>query len=402
MSWRYYHTVWFIMGFGWVSLYLVRMGLSPLLEMIMEEFHISYAMAGTLFSALFYSYGLMQLPSGYLGDRFGRRRILIIGTFLWFLISLATALVKTVTMLILMRFLIGMVHGIYFGNDRSTIVSFTPEEKMGQGQGISFMGLGLGLFLSVFFAGIIAEHYNSWRMVFVIFSIPSLITSLLIFKYIREPQIPPSERKGLKVRQAYRESLINRNLWLLYLVGFTFLFAYWMLIIWMPSIYSEIGIKGVANRSLLSGILGLIGIPALFVSGMYSDLLVKKGHGRKGFIAIIILLWALLMLLIGYAVGSKAPTTLITVMFWGSALVVFGVWPPYYALLSEMAPKDTVGTTFGLANFIGFFGAWIAPALTGWIKDYTGSFSVGLYLSGILLVVGAVIILAVRPLEKEA
>ncbi len=138
------------MGFGWISLYLVRMGLAPLLDMIMDEFHISYAAAGSLFSTIFYSYCLMQLPSGYLGDRFGRRRILIMGTLFWFLFSIATAFAQTITMLILIRFFTGMAHGTYFGNDRPTIIAFTPREKMGLGQGISFMGLCLGLFLSVF------------------------------------------------------------------------------------------------------------------------------------------------------------------------------------------------------------------------------------------------------------
>jgi MFS family permease len=83
------------MGFGWISLYLVRMGIAPVLGMIMEEFHLSYAMAGSLFSVIFFSYTLMQIPSGNLGDRFGRRKILILSTSLWFLLSLATAAVQT-------------------------------------------------------------------------------------------------------------------------------------------------------------------------------------------------------------------------------------------------------------------------------------------------------------------
>ncbi len=66
MPWRKYHTIWFVMAFGWVALYVVRMGISPVLGMIMEEFHISYATAGSLFSAIFLSYTLMQVPSGYL------------------------------------------------------------------------------------------------------------------------------------------------------------------------------------------------------------------------------------------------------------------------------------------------------------------------------------------------
>ena len=73
MAWRKYHTIWTVMALGWVSLYIVRMGMTPVMGMIMKEFQISYATAGSLFSAIFISYTLMQVPSGYLGDRFGRR-----------------------------------------------------------------------------------------------------------------------------------------------------------------------------------------------------------------------------------------------------------------------------------------------------------------------------------------
>jgi len=388
------------MGFGWISLYLVRMGLAPLIGMIMEEFQISYATAGALFSAVFYAYGLMQLPAGYLGDRFGRRRILVIGTFLWFLLSLATVFAKTFTMLILARLLTGMAHGIYFGNDRPTITAYTPKEKMGQGQGISFMGLCLGLFFSVFLAGMIAEYFQRWRLVFVVFSFPSLITSFMIFKYIQEPPGLSSDGKPLQTRLAYREALIDRNLWLMYIVGFLMLFAYWVLVTWMPSIYKEMGIKGVTNQSLLSGIMGLIGVPGLIISGMLSDWIVQKGYRRKGFIATAMLIWALLMLGLGFAIENRTSSTLIAILSLSSALFVFGVWAPYFALLSEMAQKAIVGTTFGVANFIGSLSAWVAPSLTGWMKDNTGSFAAGLYLSGFLMVGGVILMMAVSPLKK--
>ena len=213
------------MGFGWVSLYLLRMGMGPILHMLIEEFNISYATAGLLFSAIFCSYSAMQLPSGYLGDRFGRKKILIIGTFLWFVLSLVTAVAQTFRMLVVVRFLTGIAHGVYFGNDRPTIIAFTPRGKMGQEQAISLIGLAFGFFLSVFLSGIIADYFQSWRFVFIVFSVPSLVTCLLLSKYVREPSRSPSDGGEPNPKPLYRQVFLNRDLWLMYLLGATILFA---------------------------------------------------------------------------------------------------------------------------------------------------------------------------------
>ncbi|MBW2616826.1 MAG: hypothetical protein JRD02_11710 [Deltaproteobacteria bacterium] len=143
--------------------------------------------------------------------------------------------------------------------------------------------------------------------------------------------------------------------------------------------------------------MGLVGVPALFVSGVLSDVFARKGYGRKGLIVANASIWALLMFGLGYAVEIRASSVLISALFFSSGLVMFGVWPPYYALLSELVPQEIAGTTFGLANFIGFLSAWIAPYLTGWMKDATGSFSGGLYLTGFLMGCGVILALAIRP-----
>ena len=383
------------MAFGWVALYVVRMGISPVLGMIMEEFQISYATAGSLFSAIFLSYTLMQVPSGYLGDRFGRRKILILSTVLWFFFSLGTALVQSFAMLVAVRFMTGFAHGAYFGNEKPTIVAFTPAGKMGQGQAVSFMGLAFGFFLAVFFSGMIADYTHNWRWVFVVFSFPSIVTSFLVYKYIEDPKpIPKKDSAGN--RAAYRKAFMGRDLWLMYTLGFTLLYAFWLLATWMPSIYQEIGISGMTASSVLSGILGLVGLPGLFIIGTLSDSFSRRGVGRKWFVAASALMWALLMFAMAYAVETRASSTVITVLYLTSGFFAFGVWPPYYALLGELAPKEIVGTTFGLANLIGFLSSWVAPSFTGWVKDTTGSFSGGLYVAAFVLTAGIILILAVR------
>jgi len=395
VPWRKYHTIWFVMAFGWVALYVVRMGIAPVLGMIMEEFHISYAAAGSLFSAIFLSYTLMQVPSGYLGDRFGRRKILILSTLLWFFFSLATAIVQTFAMLVLIRFLTGFAHGAYFGNEKPTIVAFTPAEKMGQGQAVSFMGLAFGFFLAVFFSGMIADYTHNWRWVFVVFSVPSIITSFLLFKYLQDPA-PGPKKDAPEIRAAYKKAFMGRDLWLMYVLGFALLYAYWLLATWMPSIYMEMGIATITKSSVLSGILGLVGLPGLFVIGTLSDTFSRRGLSRKWFVAGSTMCWALLMLFMAYAVGTRCSSTLITVLYLCSGFFAFGVWPAYYALLGDLAPKNILGTTFGLANLIGFLSSWVAPFFTGWIKDTTGSFAGGMYVAAFVLMAGFVLIVAVR------
>ena len=144
MPLQYYHQVWLALILGWISNYMVRVALSPVLLPLMKEFSLSYAQAGLLASAVFYSYALMQFPAGYLGDRFGKKRILILCILGWGLSSLAMAAAASFAALVLVRFLTGLAQGTYFSNDRPIIAYYTPKEKAGIGQGISFMGLGSG------------------------------------------------------------------------------------------------------------------------------------------------------------------------------------------------------------------------------------------------------------------
>src|SRR3989454_9392502 len=74
-----YVVVWALLIIAWAANFVVRVGFSALLPSIIDEFELSYTRAGLLASAFFYAYVLMQIPSGLLGDRFGRRRVLLIG-----------------------------------------------------------------------------------------------------------------------------------------------------------------------------------------------------------------------------------------------------------------------------------------------------------------------------------
>src|SRR2546425_13166570 len=87
----------------------------------------------------------MQIPSGLLGDRFGRRRILVLGLLGGALAAGLTGLAGSFAGLFVARAVTGAFQGSLFSNDRALIVTVTPLERIGLGPGVSFSGPGLGL-----------------------------------------------------------------------------------------------------------------------------------------------------------------------------------------------------------------------------------------------------------------
>jgi len=179
MPLQYCYQVWSILFWGWVTLYLVRVGLSPALVPIMEEFQLSHSQAGALATAIFWAYTFLQVPAGHLGDRWGRKVVLFVGTVGWSLTSLLTGLTRSFQSLFLLRLLTGFFEAGYFGNDRSLISAFTPKEKMALGHGISAVGMGVGMGFGVMAGGIISQEFRG-RYLFILFSMSQLQNSATI------------------------------------------------------------------------------------------------------------------------------------------------------------------------------------------------------------------------------
>ncbi len=400
MKWEKYHTVWAIMIFGWVTNYMVRASLSPLLIPILEEFKLTYAQAGILATAFFYAYTFMQFPAGYLGDRLGRKVVLVLCTSWWGLMSLLTGLSHSFASLFLFRFLTGVGEGAYFSNDRPIIAAYTPEKKRGLGQGISFVGLGTGMFVGISLAGWISDLWG-WRSVFILYAFPSFLASFLVYRLIDEPRRTKNDEVKVEVENNEKPSywLIfkSRDLWLLYLGGIPAIYALWVTGTWAPAIFKEMGVESLARSSFYSSLLGISAIPGLSLTGFVSDRLARKGKGRKGLIAIEFFLISFFMMALGYGLKAKINIYLFVFLFFMAGFFIWGHWAAFYSLLPDIVPYEILGTTYGLTNTIHFTGSLIAPWATGWIRDVTASFSWGLYLAGIFCILGGILILCVQP-----
>src|SRR2546427_5488302 len=121
-----YVLVWLLLIFAWAANFVIRTGFSALLPSIIGELQLSYTRAGLLASAFFYAYVLMQIPSGLLGDRFGRRRILVLGLLGGALAAGLTGLAGSFAGLFVAPAVTGAFPGSLFSNERAIILTLTP------------------------------------------------------------------------------------------------------------------------------------------------------------------------------------------------------------------------------------------------------------------------------------
>jgi ACS family D-galactonate transporter-like MFS transporter len=392
-----YYAVWALLVYAWIANYLVRMALGALLPPIMAELRLSYTEAGFLSTAFFYAYMAMQFPAGAFGDRFGRRRSLITGMLLVALASLSTGLAGSFTALFVARLLTGISQGFLFSNDRVIIAAVTPRHKMALGQGISFSGPGLGTTLGLLVAGALGAIV-AWRTVFMLFALPPLLATLLIWRLVPEP---PHHASVVDSAWPFSRVLRARDFWLLGLTGIMPVYIQFILATWAPLLFAELGVADLARSALLASLQGLPAPFALLISGLLADRFHRRGVPRKLIMAGTLFLTALSVMGMGLLVHLHAAPWLLAVLMLATSFFFWCAWGPAYAVFGELFPASVLGKAFGLYNTVCFVGAIVGPVLTGYMRDVTGSFAIALAASGALCLVSVLTALLLGPPPRD-
>jgi predicted MFS family arabinose efflux permease len=388
-----YLAAWALLVFAWVGNYFIRMGLSALLPPIMRELDLSYTSAGLLATGFFYAYAAMQLPAGVLGDRFGRRRVLLVGLLVGALGAAATGLAGSFAALMATRLVIGAGQGCLFSNDRPIIAALTPPEKIALGQALSFIGPGLGITLGFAVAAALGEVLP-WRAVFVLFALPPLVAAALIARFVPAP--PPAPRATGR-RRGLGRVLRTSDLWWLAVAGAAAMWVMFTLATWAPLLFMERGVAQLARAGMYSSLQGLAAVAGLVASGWAADLGRRRGVSARAIVAGSLVGAAACMLLMAGVVRGEASAAVLALTVFGASFFAWGVWAPSFVALGDVFPGADASTAFGLYNTICVVGAVAGPGITGLLRDGTGSFAGACALGAGVSLLGAVASLAVAP-----
>jgi MFS family permease len=374
----YVYRVIALFCLGWMVVYADRTALYPMLPVIGKQFGLTATQTGAITSAYFLCYVLMQIPSGILADRIGPKRVLVT---LYGLAGLGLLLVgllaaSYITLLVFVG-LYGLGAGAYYSTGYGTAMQTVPARLRGLSSAIINSGMSLGMALGLIAAGPLYLATGNWRAPFLALAAPTIVMAAVYGLGLHDLKATRQSGTGLV------EVLRDRNLVALDLAGFCSLYGFWVVLTWGPSfLQTERGIS-LGASGLYTAVIAFAALPAALTLGPLSDRI-----GRKRLALVLFPLAALCILALARV---RSPAALILVLV-GYGLVgklaqdpVQIAWLTDHALASK---PQALGAAIGVYSFSAMSSSVVAPLVSGWIKDQTGSLEGAFYLGTLIVLAG--------------
>ena len=283
---------------GWMLDAFDVMLYALVLAHIMRDLGMSKATAGGLGTLTLLASGIGGVFFGFIADRIGRKRALMLSILTYSICSFASGLATSVAMLAAFRFILGLGMGGEWNTGATLVAETWPTELRAKAISIVQSSWAIGYALAALVAGIVL-HYANWRIVFFVGILPALVI-LWIRKDVPESEmwlerhrvaarspsaITPDGSKHDGFARIFQPPFVKYTFALLF-VNFFGMFAWWGLFTWMPpylSLPMEQGGRGfgVMGTTTLMVVLNLFGMfPGYASFGWVADYLGR----RKSFI----------------------------------------------------------------------------------------------------------------------
>ncbi|MGM0215918.1 MFS transporter [Enterococcus sp. AZ109] len=382
----YWKQIIFILTAGWIVIWIYRTVLTPIYPIISDYFGgATDAQLGNISSFYFLGYVSMQIPSGLLVDRFGKKKIMIPGFLLFGIGTLFVASASSLSLVFIGSVLAGLGCGTYYGVAYSLTTEYVPAEKKSLATAIvnsgTAVGSGLGLVSSSFLVG---EGVLPWQYLLLATVVLIVVMVTVFAKFIRPErkevkkattQETTKEKSGSSIKDLFKLPMIAA-----YVLYFSTLYTYYLIDTWLPNfLETERGFQGTAI-GLASSLVFFTAIPGALFFSRIAD----KIPNKKTTIIIILEILAAGMLFFTITTSNQ-----MLLVFGIMAYGFFGklaVEPIIISWLGQFAPKKSIATTYGVFNFFGMSASVIVPSVTGFISDATGTKVYAFYLAiGIIL-----------------
>lgn len=370
--------------------YIDRANLGIAAPKLSDELGLTPSQVGILLSAFFWSYWGLQIPSGWLVERFNVNWIIAGGFCLWSVATAATGLVHGFALILMMRLLLGVGESVAFPSCSKILAKHCPEVLRGRANAAISTGLALGPSAGIFFGAMLMDKYG-WRPFFITVGLASLLWLLLWAKW--KPKGPGLAVEA-EVRDArspsMRQILLQRSAWGTFAGLFAYNYLSYFLISWLPSyLVHERGFS-MARMGTIAGSAYLVQAFVAMAGGWIADLWIAAGGAltvvRKIFtVSGLALASCSCVAVAAFSTNEPLAVAFLFLTCVGAGLCTSNLW----AITQTIAGPHASGKWTGLQNFAGNVAGIISPLVPGFVAERTGHLFWAFAVTSAVLLCGA-------------
>jgi MFS family permease len=384
--------------------YIDRYILPGELSLIQREFHSTDHQMGALTTALFLFYMIAAPLTGWLGDRFPRKPLIIAGAVLWSLATLATVWVHGYWTFYLRQALVGIGEATFGIFAPAVLADFYPERDRNRILSIFYVAIPVGAALGYLAGGQIGPHWG-WRAPFFVCAIPGFIIAALYGLWGTEPVRGSCDRICPTADRATAFGLLRNPAFLTATFGLaTLTFAMGGISAWVPTFLERFAGLSLGRATMAVGAITVIdGIAGTLVGGWLAQRWLRTNHRALYLLSF----WSVALTLPCGALVFFGPAAWAVPALFASEFFLFLNTGPLNAAIVNSVSAPVRATAIACNLFIiHCFGDTFSPQIIGAISDRAHSLRLALGATLIALVVSSIILRAgsrfAPPLEEAS
>jgi sugar phosphate permease len=377
-----------------------------------EDLNITAAISSLLGSLFFLGYFFFQIPGGIYASKKGAKKLIFWSLILWGALATATGMVSDVTLLIIIRFTLGVVESAVMPAMLIFLSRWFTKSERSRANTFLILGNPSTILWMSILSGYLVDSMG-WRWMFIIEGLPAIIWAFFWWRLVVDRPgdakwLTDEEKNDLKEQLAreqqnikpvrnYAEAFRSKVVILLCLQ-----YAFWCIgvygfVIWLPSIINAAPEGSMVRTGWLASVPYVFAIIGMLGASYFSD----KSLNRKAFV------WPFLV--IG-AIAFYGSYLTGTSNFWVSfvLLVIAGAamyapYGPFFAIIPEILPINVAGGAMALINSLGALGSFVGAYIVGYLNGRTGGFGASyIFMAGSLLIAAGLTVIALRQKKQPA
>jgi MFS transporter, ACS family, D-galactonate transporter len=343
-------------------------GIALLLPIIRKDLGLSFTQGGSLAAATTLVYALMQMPAGYLSDRFSPKKLFSIGILGSTVLALTFGLVANYWQALVNQMLSGFFRSLLFTPGMALLTGWFPPNRRATAIGLYLIGGYSGSVIFNLVGPLLVARFD-WRFSFISIASVGIIAILFLIRFGKDAPPTGERRKGnmLEALQLFR----HKVMWVCGGIQYIRFGVVQGITYWLPSLL--INEKGLSLQAagLIIAIQVVLMSPSNIIGGYLSDRL-------KNPILVIAVSLGVLGITTGLLITANNMILLVALIFI-NAIFLQMYFGPLFSIPVEILGVSKAGISIGFSNLFANIGGFSAAYLLGALKDRFGAFKPGFF-----------------------